>query len=60
MLRALWSVVWTWVDEYIKTKIKICGYSDYSKALLEYISEDVLEEKYGGKRPAITGNFFPP
>jgi hypothetical protein len=53
-------VVWTWVDEYIKTKIKICGYSDYSKALLEYISEDVLEEKYGGKRPAITGNFFPP
>ena len=50
MLRALWNVVWTWVDDFIKQKIIICGYNDCKKILLEYISEDVLEEQYGGKR----------
>jgi len=50
MLRALWNVVWTWIDDFIKQKIIICGYYDYKQTLLEYISENVLEEKYGGNR----------
>jgi hypothetical protein len=29
-------------------------------AILKYVDENVLEEKYGGKRPNITGDTFPP
>ena len=60
MLRALWNVVWTWVDDFIKQKIIICGYNDCQKTLLEYISEDVLEEQYGGKIKKIVDKYFPP
>jgi hypothetical protein len=38
----------------------ICGYNNVTKILTEYIDENTLEEKFGGKKPNISSQFFPP
>ena len=60
VMRAFWTAVWTWVDQYIKQKIIVCGSKDFQKELLKYVDESTLEVKYGGKQPDLTQPFFPP
>lgn len=56
------SMMWTvhqFVDEF--TKRKLLTFSDnYREAMHEIVSVDNLEEKYGGKLPTKTDNFWPP
>ena len=28
LLRALWNIIWAWIDEYVQQKIIICGWYD--------------------------------
>ena len=60
LLQGVWKMVFGWLDEFVQQKIKFCNGDEIKQSLLKYVDEDVLEEKYGGKRPNITENFFPP
>ena len=53
LLKVGWGLVYTWLDDFVQQKIKICGTKSCAKNLLEYIDEDELEEQYGGKKPNI-------
>lgn len=44
----IWAFVKPFVDPNTRSKLEICG-NNYKQRLLEYISEDVLLERYGGK-----------
>ena len=56
----MWSIVWTWIDDFVKQKIYICGYYDFKENLLKYINPESLEERFGGNKPDIQENYFPP
>jgi hypothetical protein len=60
LLSAFWGIVQSWIDDFIKQKMTICGYKNVTETLLEYIDEDTLEQKYGGNKPDISEQFFPP
>mmetsp|Transcript_39651 Transcript_39651/g.60727 ORF Transcript_39651/g.60727 Transcript_39651/m.60727 type:complete len:108 (-) Transcript_39651:12-335(-) len=60
LLRGLWNIVWGWLDEFVQQKIIILGYKDIEKTLTDYIQVEDLEEKFGGKKPNIVANYFPP
>ena len=59
LVRGLFKVVSTWLDEFTTTKINMLG-SEFQRHLHEVIDENSLEEKYGGKLPNKTGEYFPP
>lgn len=61
VIAGLWASVKGWLDPFVQQKISICSKKeDMRNAILKYVDENVLEEKYGGKRPNITGDTFPP
>ena len=33
LLRALWNIIWAWIDEFVQQKIIICGWYDAQKTL---------------------------
>ena len=43
LLTAFWNIAWTWLDDFIKQKITICGYNNVGTTLMEYIDENTLE-----------------
>ena len=47
------------VDEFTKQKLLIFG-DEFRPKLLELVDANNLEEKYGGKLPNKTENFWPP
>jgi len=48
------------MDPLIIEKFQLIDYADTDKKMLELLGEDNTEEKYGGKLPNRTQNFFPP
>ena len=60
VLQGLWNMVWGWLDPFVQQKITVCKAADMKSTLTQYVDESVLEEKYGGTRPNITSNYFPP
>ena len=58
LMRAVWKLVLTWVDESLQQKIIING-GGYEDQLLEYIDAEELEVKYGGTKLNRAANFFP-
>ena len=59
IVRSLWVVAKPMLSEFTLQKILILG-ANHKEDLLKTISEDCLEEKFGGKLPNKTDNFFPP
>ena len=60
MLRKSTSVFLNFVDDITQQKISAHNDKTYKAELLKLISPDNLEVKYGGQKPDITSNFFPP
>jgi hypothetical protein len=60
LLKAAWSIIYGWLDEFVQQKIQICGTKSVKKILTEFIDESELEVQYGGTKPTITNRFFPP
>ena len=60
LLRALWNIIWAWIDEFVQQKIIICGWYDSQKTIDEYVERSQYEEKFGGTQPDKVDNFFPP
>ncbi|CAG9310850.1 unnamed protein product [Blepharisma stoltei] len=58
-LNTVYKMLKPFIDEDTKKKIVIQK-DGWEPLLREDISEEVLEEKYGGARPNITSGFFPP
>ena len=48
------------LDEITQQKISAHNDKTYKAELLKLISPDNLEVKYGGQKPNINSNFFPP
>lgn len=59
MLKTAAQIITTFVDERIMGKIAFFS-NNGEKHLTSFISRDRLEQKYGGNRPDITADFFPP
>ncbi|CDW82821.1 UNKNOWN [Stylonychia lemnae] len=59
LLRGLWSIAKNGVDQFTLTKMQLFG-GDFKNSVVQVINENSLEEKYGGKLPDKTSNFFPP
>ena len=61
LIAGLWSKIKGWLDPFVQQKISICGSKEsIKKCLIQHVDESVLEVKYGGTRPNITQDFFPP
>ena len=60
VLQGIWKMVFNWLDEFMQQKMIFANDNQILETLVEYMDEDIIEEKYGGKRPNITANFFPP
>jgi len=58
-VRTLWKFVHRFVDEFTNRKLLIFG-DDYRPTLHKQVDLTSLEQKYGGKIPNVTENFFPP
>jgi len=58
-VRGSWYVVSKMIDEFTNNKISVHG-EDFKKTLLEYISPECLEQRFGGIVPDLKANFFPP
>jgi|APSaa5957512535_1039671.scaffolds.fasta_scaffold629691_1 hypothetical protein len=52
VIRGVWTIIYNWLDKFIQQKITVTD--EPSNALLPYIDENDLEEKYGGKAPERT------
>lgn len=59
LVRGLWKMAHRMVDEFTNQKLLIYG-NDYQTDLHALVSVENLEEKYGGKLPNKTDNFWPP
>jgi len=59
VVKGLWKFAHRFVDEFTKQKLLIFG-NDYRPKLHELVDVNNLEEKYGGKLPNKTENFWPP
>ena len=59
LLRGLWQVAKAMLDEFTLSKMHMHG-GDFKENVMKIIDEKNLEEKYGGKLPNKTSNFFPP
>lgn len=60
LVRGLWKLVKTLIDEFTASKINIYGGNDFKDDILKIIDEQCLEARYAGKLPNKTSNFFPP
>ena len=60
MLRKSTSVFLNFVDDITQQKISAHNTKTFKAELLKLISPDNLEVKYGGRKPNITSNYFPP
>ena len=60
LVKGLWSVARSLIDEFTATKINIYGSDGFKEDILKIIDEKNLEEKFGGKLPNKRDNFFPP
>ncbi len=59
ILNVLWKIVKAFLDETSVRKIRFIKKGEY-KELFEFINEEQIEKKYGGKAQDINENFFPP
>lgn len=59
LVRSMMYVVHKFVDEFTQRKLLTFS-DDYRPALHELVSVESLEQKYGGKLPNKTNNFWPP
>ena len=48
LLQGIWKMVFGWLDEFVQRKIVFLNGDEIKPTLLQFIKEDVLEEKYGG------------
>ena len=60
MMRKSSSIFLNFVDDITQQKISVHNDSTYKPELLRLVPKHALERKYGGSRPDLTGNFFPP
>lgn len=60
LVRGLWKLVKTLIDEFTASKINIYGGNDFKEDILKIIDAESLEARYAGKLPNKSGNFFPP
>ena len=56
-VRKAFSGMTTFLDEFTQQKLNML---DDCKDLLQHVTPECLEQKYGGKLPNIVGNYFPP
>ena len=59
MIRGSWSMIKGWMDEFTAQKLVMMD-STYKKQLPQFIADEQLEERFGGKSPNKTAPFFPP
>jgi len=59
MIRGSWNLIKACLDEFTAQKLSMIG-SDYKVKLPTYIPAENLEERFGGKLPNKSNNFFPP
>lgn len=59
LVRSLMFMVHQFVDEFTKRKLLTFA-GDYHAQLHELVSVDNLEQKYGGRLPNKTANYWPP
>lgn len=59
VVKVLWQTAHRFVDDFTNRKLLIYG-DDYKQDLHKDVDVDNLEEKYGGKLPNKTDNFWPP
>ena len=60
MIRKMINFMYNFLDDFQKQQLKYFG-TDFREALLEDISADNLEQKYGGTAPDIKkGEYWPP
>ena len=60
MMRKSSSIFLNFVDDITQQKISVHNDSTYKPELLKLVAKNSIEKKYGGSKPDITGNFFPP
>jgi len=60
MMRKSSSIFLNFVDDITQQKISVHNDTTYKPELLNLIPPASLEQKYGGTRPNIEENFFPP
>ena len=67
MRTTFYTVIYPWLDDFIKKKLVMCG--DYDSSNFEdfkevYLDDRTLEKRFGGQRPNLTSLkkpiFFPP
>lgn len=58
-VRQVWKFVHRFVDEFTHRKLLIYG-DDYKVPLHKQVDLTSIEQKYGGKIPNVSENFFPP
>lgn len=59
VLRSLWNMVRTFVDEFTKNKLNVYG-TNFIRDISDLIDPQNLEQLYSGQMPNIEANFFPP
>lgn len=60
MMRKSSSVFLNFVDDITQQKISVHNDSTFRPDLLRLVAKEQLERKYGGTKPDIVANFFPP
>ena len=59
VLNMLWKIVKAFLDETSVKKIRFIKKGEY-RDIFEFINEEQIEKKYGGKADDVHENFFPP
>lgn len=59
VIKIVWKITKKLVDPLTLQKFKVTG-DDSAKEISELIDLENLEERFGGKLPNKTSNFFPP
>ena len=60
LVQGLWATIKGWLDPFVQQKIIMCSEEDMKSTMSQYIDLKDVEEQYGGSKPRITANFYPP
>ena len=60
MMRKSSSIFLNFVDDITQQKISVHNEKTFQVELLKLIPPESLEQKYGGSKPVINDNYFPP
>jgi hypothetical protein len=59
VLNFLWNIIKNFIDEVSLKKIKFLKKGEFGP-IFDYINEEQVEQKYGGKASNVVNDFFPP